>query len=238
MYGRPVHRAIEFTGEEMDAVIDPASGSIRSLKVKNRWSSSSAVKTPGMSRKDALAVVKRELPGLGIALDANLENPHGAFNASVGLWVFSWCRTVSGYPFPEEILLVSYDETQKRVISVRDLRTSEGCPTSPVIDSPEAVTLARSCLENYLLVAFGKDYTLGSLKNRQMIVVYPNAMYRTSAEEGASESTSLQSNATRPRLVYSFNADVRYVGASKLHRASPPLTLWVDALTGEVAGGF
>jgi hypothetical protein len=231
-FGTPTRRGIVLRSDDLDVTLHPVSGRILSLDT--RQTKRPAAAKPGMKDERALAIAEGYVRRLGSAVHPNMEVIHKAFDPSTDRWNFAWQRSIDKYPFPEETVFIAVNDTDESLASFKDRTTDRKCPTRPVIDEAQAKATAKLRIKAIQPELFGKDYQLRTVSRGKLQIVYPNGRY---LPEDNPDIRGLENN-PQPRLVFSFDFTFDYTGTMDIRRATPPVDVWVDALTGDVIGGL
>ena len=231
-FGTPTHRGVELKSDDFNMTVDSVTGRILSIET---ISVTKEQDSPGMNEKQAQDTARSLVQHLGVKIDSRMVLIHIGFDVSTGRWRVAWQRRVDGYPFPEETVFVSFNDRNRRLTSFRDRTTNRRCATKPVIDEKRAMASAEVRIMDLLPELFGAHYEIANITQGSLQVVYPNGRY---APQDDSERKGTSETWPQPRLVYTFVLSFKYTGAATLRKSTPPIAVWVDALTGDIVGGL
>lgn len=231
-FGTPTRWGVDLKSDDLDMTVDPVTGRILSIKTKAATKQGNA---PGMNEEQAEDMAKSLIRKIGSKVDAGMRVIHRSFDASTGRWTVAWERMIDGYPFPEETIFVSFNDSDRAIVSFIDRTTDHGCSTKPVIDEKTARAAAEGHIRDLLPELFGEHYEIGNVTEGKLQIVYPNGRY---VQQDCSEGPGASETEPQPRLVYSVVVTFKYTGTATLRKTTPPMAIWVDALTGAVIGGL
>jgi hypothetical protein len=231
-FGTPTRRGVDLKSDDLDMTVDPVTGRILSIETKAATKQGNA---PGMNEEQAEDMARSLVRKIGSKVDARMKVIHRGFDASTGRWKVAWERMIDGYSFPEETIFVSFNDSDWTIVSFRDRTTDQGCSTKPVIDEKTARAAAEGRITDLLPELFGEHYEIGNVTQGKLQIAYPNERY---VQQDRSEGPGASETGPQPRLVYSFDLTFKYTGTATLRKTTPPMAVWVDALTGAVIGGL
>ncbi len=231
-FGTPTHRGVDLKSDDLDVTVDPVTGRILSIETTVVVNQGNARE---MNEEQVQDAAKSLIQKIGAKVDSSMKVIHRGFDVSTGRWKVAWERRIDGYPFPEETIFVSFNDKDRSIASFRDRTTDQGCPTKPIIEEKKAKASAELRVKALLPELFGEHYEIATVTQGKLQVVYPNVRY---VPQDRLEGTGSSETGPQFRLVYSFDLTFKYTGTATLRKTTPPIAVWVDALTGDVIGGL
>lgn len=231
-FGTAIRRGVDMKSRNVDVTLDATTGRVLFIQTRTGIKQQNA---PSMNGEQAEVVARSLVQKLGCEVAKDWRVLYRCFDPLIGCWSVTWERRVDGYPFPEEVVFIQFNDRDQRIARFSDCTTAMTCPTTPVIDKKQARVSAEVCIRKDLPERFGKDYAIASVDGGNLQVVYPNGYSLVS--HGSQGSRPFET-APQPRLVYEFDFEFKYTGVSKFSICTPPCQIWVDAQTGKVVGGL
>ena len=231
-FGTPIRQGLCLKSDDLGITVDSASGRILSIE---SVATSNIEGGPTLNEKQSEKIGKMLVRKIRPLDDSEMTVIYNKYDVSTACWKITWERMADGYPFPEETIFVSFDDKARSMVSFRDKATDNRCPTTPIIEEKIAWAAAEHCVNALLPEMFGEFYEIDGVPQGKLQVVYPNGQYVFQARRVGAGPSAVR---PQPRLVYSYDLSFRYTGTATLRRATYPVVVWVDALTGDVVGGL
>jgi hypothetical protein len=232
-FGTVVAYGLKMESDDVSVTLDVSSGRPLIIEVETDAGSETVSGSPFRDADDALDAAEAIVCSFGWPIGTNTHLIHKEFDADRQLWRFSWQKHLSGYPFPEETVSLSINATNRQLSAFRSYLTDRACPTVPKLPATQARRIAETRAAELAPKLMGQNYRVRKVAEKGLQIVYPNTRYSTDDGNVVSGKP-----APSPRLVYWFDIEFQYDGTSMLHRVSAPISIWVDALSGSLAGGL
>jgi hypothetical protein len=233
-FGTKVACGAKMESADLTVTLDTNSGRPLFILVHpNAVSEVSAGNKPFRDDREALGAAEAFVRELGWSIETNTHLIHKEYDPGKRQWRFAWQRHLAGYPFPEETISTSIDAASRHLSSFRCTISERGCATVPSLSNTDAQQIAATNALGIAMGLVGQDYGVRGVRGNGLQVVYPNGRYATYGKR-----TALTEVAPSPQLVYWFDVAFEYRGTDTLHRAVAPISVWVDAVSGEVVGGL
>ncbi|MBM4047621.1 MAG: hypothetical protein FJ279_21150 [Planctomycetes bacterium] len=195
---------------------------------------------PTRNATDVIAIADQYCKRLGHDLSRGFRLRLVQFEARYRHWSLAWLRVVGEYPFEESDFSLSIDDKTGKLAVYFNNTSSRPCQTEIKVGREKAMDVARDHVLTMAQPALVRSEPLRMTEvgTCELKVVYPN--YLLSPKVAQMGDEDLRKARRNPRLVYDIKYEFRYRRAEGKGDLSPrpPVSIWVDAATGEVVGGF
>jgi hypothetical protein len=228
-FGVPFLLGTGFQSSNLYVVLDSATGRPLSIVAPCPYDKTNE---PALKTNVVRDVAEKLVSLLGATIDHRMKLTFCAFDRPTGCWHVWWVRCIDGFPVSDETIHIAFGDRDQKVTIFQNLTTDRQCPTTPRVSEKMAAEAAMAYLRGVAARKFGKDYGVTGLEKARLEIVYPQSKSGSPFDERTTPAIVVA-----PLLVYSFVADVLYLGNSELHRAYGPFHMRVDAITGKPVEG-
>jgi hypothetical protein len=242
--------------------VDANSGEIRRIMNEVAWLKSdsraeSRLKeckgfAPTRSPKEAIDAAEKFCLALGQRPARDVRLRVIKFDEKRGCWELGWARYIGEYLFDEEGIGITIDDQTGDLLVYNNHVTKITCGTEVRVPKDKARAIARDQVSRILpALVHNQSFEFEEDQEPKLCIVYQNdAMrrlelmtdlmrrFKTMPPPPDQLPPPPEQLPPRARLVYAIRFGFWYVGKEGTHIDRGPVTVWVDAASGEVVGGI
>ncbi|MBM4020451.1 MAG: hypothetical protein FJ288_19390 [Planctomycetes bacterium] len=206
---------------------------------------------PTRSLKSVIDAAENYCRALGQNLTPDVGLRIMEFDDKRGCWYLAWVRRVNGYLFDEECIGLDIDDQTGELAHYINRVTEITCGTEVRVPKDKARAIARDQVSRILpALVSNQSFEFEEDQEPKLCIVYQNDAMRR-LELGTDLMRRFKAMPPpdqlppppeqlppRARLVYAIRFEFSYVGKQRVHVGRGPVTVWVDAASGEVGGGI